>query len=286
MLKLLYLFFALFFSAYLSAEKLKIDWLLPNSPPFYLSDNSDELGLCEALVKKLRAALPKVEHNLLIIPQARINKMMRDGEKVCFPCMIYRKQGNALATFSQPTIIYPPFTIAANIETAHKIKAKYGSPLDIKLLLDDPNWLLGREGARRYGDTLQPILEQSPAYQKSVLTFTSTESTTALIKMLQKDRIDYIIEYPVNINYQKSIGYTDLEMLGIKQLKNNFIYGAVGCATAAKDNFAIKAISAINIALNKSVLVDKEYRKYIRRWMSGAVVNYDQHYLQHVVRFK
>jgi len=286
MLKLIFIFLLFFFSFFLNAEKLKIDWLLPNSPPFYLSDNSDELGLCEALVKKLRAALPKIDHNLLIIPQARINKMMRDGEKVCFPCMIYRKQGNALATFSQPTIIYPPFVIVANVKTAHKIKAKYGSPLDIKLLLNDPSWLLGREGARRYGETLQPILEQSLAYHKSVLTFTSTESTTALIRMLQKNRIDYIIEYPVNINYQKSLGYTDLEMLGVKQLKNSFIYGAVGCATAAKDNFAINAISAINAALNKSVLVDEEYRKYIKRWMSGSIVNYEQHYLQHVVRFK
>lgn len=286
MLKLLSIFFLLFFSPYLSAEKLKIDWLLPNSPPFYLSDNSDELGLCEALVKKLRSALPQVEHNLLIMPQTRINKMMSSGEKVCFPCMIYRKQNNALAKFSQPTIIYPPFVIVANTKTANKIRERYGSPLDIKLLLNDANLLLGREGARRYGAVLQPILEESRAYQKSVLTFTSIESTTVLIKMLQKDRVDYIIEYPVNINYQKSVGYKDLDMIEIKQIENKLIYGAVGCSASAKDNFAVNAISAINKALNDSILLDDEYRKQIKRWMSGSVVNYEQEYFQHVVKFK
>jgi uncharacterized protein (TIGR02285 family) len=286
MLKLLSVFFLLIFSPLICAEKLKIDWLLPNSPPFYISDNSDELGICEALVEKLRTSLPEVEHNLLIIPQARINKMMRYGEKVCFPCMIYRKQGNALATFSHPTVIYPPFAIAASINTVNQIKAKYGSPLDIKLLLNDHSFQLGRENARRFGALLQPILEQSHAYQNSALIYNSTESTTALINMIKKNRIDYIIEYPVNINYQKSIGNNSLAMIEIKQLKNHFIYGAIGCATSAKDNFGIKAISLINEALKNSILKDKEYIKYIKRWMSGSVVNYDEHYLKHIVKYE
>ncbi len=285
MLKLSVFFYVFIFSITLSAEKFKIDWLLPNSPPFYIADNPDEIGLCEALVKKLNVALPQVEQNLFIMPQTRINKMMRDGEKVCFPCMIYRKQNNALATFSNPTIIYPPFSIVAKTDTANKIKEKYGSILDITLLTNDQNWILGREGARRYGEVLQPILESSQAYQNSAMTYTSKESTTALIKMLQKERVDYIIEYPVNINYQKSIGYNNLKTLEIKQLKNNFIYGAVGCSSTAKDDFAIKAVSAINQALNNSVLTDDEYIKQIKRWMSGAVFNYEEQYKQHIVEF-
>lgn len=281
----LFSFIALAFSAISAAESLKIDWLLPNSPPFYISGDSDEQGICEALVNKLQTALPQMKHNLLIMPQTRINKMMSDGEKVCFPCMIYRQKSNALATFSQPVIIYPAFSIVASLKKAREIRKKYGSPVDLPRLLADEDLLLGREGARKYGKTLQVLLEKSHAYQNSVLSFASTESTTTLIRMLQKNRADYIIEYPVNINYQKSLGNTDLETIEIQQLKGEFIYGAVGCSTSAKDDFAIKAVSAINKALKDSVLEDAEYISYIKHWMSDAIANYEEQYFNLVVKY-
>ncbi len=88
------------------------------------------------------------------------------------------------------------------------------------------------------------------------------ESTTSLVKMLLKDRIDYTIEYPVNVNKVLKRTTTDitLESLAIAG-SPSYIVGYVACH---KGPVGQKVIADINIALQRLYQSYSFYQAHIR----------------------
>ncbi|WP_042149175.1 MULTISPECIES: hypothetical protein [unclassified Pseudoalteromonas] len=279
-------FLLLFTFPALSKQDLKITWALSDSPPTYISNHSNmsNRGTCDALMNHLIDAMPDVRHEVTILPQSRIGKMMDEGNKICYPCMIHRIQNTSRATYSLPAYLYPAISVITSKKLAPHLTKLYGNPIDIEKLMSNKKIQYGRQNARKYTKELQPIVENSLAYKRSIVNFNFKDSATVLFDLLKLKRIDYFTDYPVTATYHKKIGYKNIEVIPIKQLESAFTLGAVGCATSAADSFAINAISKIDKALQKTVLKAPNYTTTLNYWLSESMPNYLDQYNQNILK--
>ncbi|WP_448212797.1 hypothetical protein [Colwellia sp. MEBiC06753] len=267
-------------------DDFKITWLISDSPPFNISSPGPlyNKGICDGVVNEVIAAMPDVEFELLSLPQPRVSKVMDEGEKVFFPCMIHRSQNNARASYSTPMMLYPPFVIITLANTAKHIIDKYSDSVDLTQLMNDESFQFGYGSGRRFDDNIQSIVEQSLAYKKAAISYNSEGAMSSLVQMMSKDRVDYIIDYPSNIQYFNTIYDSSLVAISIKQTQGKVIKGAIGCASQAVDNFAGKAIALINKALYDKVLTNPSYVEHLLFWMASTVPNYQALYQTLIVQ--
>lgn len=260
----------------IATEKFKITWVKSDSPPFNIA-SGDELvgkGICDGVMDEIIAAAPHIDFDIYLMPQTRFSKLMDSGAKVCYACMIHREKATSRATYSIPNIIYPPYVIATTPAMAEKIKEKFGEPVDLALLANDESFRLGRDSERRFDSNIQALLEESKAYKYSVVLFNETGAMTALMRMMEMGRLDYLIDYPSNFTYLNATLNIPLTTIAIKQNEGKFVKGAIGCATSAPDNFAQEALERINNVLKNKVLKSPSYLAHLNFWMSGSFSDY------------
>ncbi|WP_199609665.1 hypothetical protein [Flocculibacter collagenilyticus] len=271
-----------------NTNSLKITWMISDSPPFHITQPKPPFshGICDLLVEKLIAASPYLKHKRVVLPQNRIHKKLASGEPVCFPCMIHRKKATAVADYSIPTTLYPAFSVIVAKDRLAAFTQRYGASISIAKLLNDRRFTLGRSSARRYGPILQPILDDSWAYNHGVVTYSFEKSTLTTLNLLSKRRADYVIDYPTSHKYHEAEFNYKMQVLPIKELENTYTLGAVGCSTTAPNNFANDALANINQALEEHVLNDPEYIMHLNFWMSDYIKNYTQQYIEKVVNYE
>lgn len=102
------------------------------------------------------------------------------------------------------------------------------------------------------------------------------EDTSALVKMLLKDRIDFIIDYPVSVNKVLKETKTNIELESLEIAGSpNYIVGYVACN---KSPFAQKVIEDINKALQKLYRSYEFYQAHARYLDKVDLADFNQAY--------
>lgn len=229
------------------------------------------------------AALPDIQHEILPLPYSRISKLLEAGEKVCFPCMIHKPQANQKAQYSQPVIIYPPHVLITTATTKRRLLYKYGEPIPLQQLLADNNYLLALHKSRRFGDTLQPLLDANPAPSNRMLNSNADLGPTTLLRMVSLERAEYTIDYPSILRFY-NLQNTALEAIDIAENQQERVLGAIGCSASAPDDFAKRALAQINPALKRQVLHNPEYKQRMSRWFGQHNKDYWSNYKQLILQ--
>lgn len=247
-------------------EQLEITWVVSDTPPFHISRGSmANRGICDGLVNHLQSSIKHANFETRLVPQTRIGKMLANGAPICFPCMIHNAQPADRITYSEPTMLFPPFVVITTKQKARELNTEK-APIDIVELMTNSEWTFGKEAARRYG-SLQAVISSLPAFRNSIISHNSTDTTTAIAELISRGRIDYTIDYPTTLKLFQQRGYNNLTGIPIKQAEQ-FIVGAVGCS-ASNPEFSNRAIKLINDALHLNVLNSESYKEHLNFWMNG-----------------
>ena len=280
------------FNAHAVEQKVQpleeIIWLQSYTPPFHIakSESAPQGGICDNLTEQLIRTITDVKHTRLIVPQQRINKYLNEGKNVCFPCVIYKKNNNQQLNYSNPTTVYPPFSIITTKELKPQLEEKHGSPIHLINLLTDPQYVYGQAAARKFTTKINTIIENTKRDKESSLSWSSENESQAVIARLSHGFLDYSIDYPFMADYFKKQGeYTNIESVPIAENDIQFIRGAIGCAAKAPNNFAEQALKKINRALKNNVLQSPEYQQSQHNWLKTTFTDFDKHYQQQVINF-
>ncbi|MET6759482.1 MULTISPECIES: ABC transporter substrate-binding protein [unclassified Pseudoalteromonas] len=280
------------FNAHAVEQKVQpleeIIWLQSYTPPFHIakSESAPQGGICDNLTEQLIRTITDVKHTRLIVPQQRINKYLNEGKNVCFPCVIYKKNNNQQLNYSNPTTVYPPFSIITTKELKPQLEEKHGSPIHLINLLTDPQYVYGQAAARKFTTKINTIIENTKRDKESSLSWSSENESQAVIARLSHGFLDYSIDYPFMADYFNKQGeYTYIESVPIAENDIQFIRGAIGCAAKAPNNFAEQALKKINRALKNNVLQSPEYQQSQHNWLKTTFTDFDKHYQQQVVNF-
>ncbi|WMS91540.1 ABC transporter substrate-binding protein [Pseudoalteromonas sp. HL-AS1] len=280
------------FNAHAVEQKVQpleeIIWLQSYTPPFHIakSESAPQGGICDNLTEQLIRTITDVKHTRLIVPQQRINKYLNEGKNVCFPCVIYKKNNNQQLNYSNPTTVYPPFSIITTKELKPQLEEKHGSPIHLINLLTDPQYVYGQAAARKFTTKINTIIENTKRDKESSLSWNSENESQAVIARLSHGFLDYSIDYPFMADYFNKQGeYTYIESVPIAENDIQFIRGAIGCAAKAPNNFAEQALKKINRALKNNVLQSPEYQQSQHNWLKTTFTDFDKHYQQQVINF-
>ena len=278
------------FSVYshaLTAKPIEeILWLQSKTPPFHLDADASQSGLCDNLTEQLIATIKDVKHTRLFVPQKRINKYIKEGKKVCFPCVIHKNSANETYTYSNPTSIYPAFSIITTAKKASTLTKKHGNPIDLVNLLNDESFTYGQAEARQFSSHINTIIENSLTHHNVSLSWSSDDESGVVIDRLRHGFLDYSLDYPFMASYFNQQQHPiKIVSIPIAQNTSSLVKGAIGCATNAPNNFADQAITKINAALKNTILKSAAHQQSQQYWLSEHIDNFDKHYYQNVINF-
>gem|GEM_PF-327326 len=262
----------------------EILWLQSNTPPFHLNSESAQTGLCDNLTEQLISSIKDVKHTRLVVPQKRINKYIREGKNVCFPCVIHKKNANQVYTYSRPTSIYPEFSIITTNQKARTLTKTHGNPINLISLLSDENFTYGQAAARRFSPHINIIIENALSHHNVSLSLSSDNESGVVIDRLRHGFLDYSLDYPFMASYFNQQQHPiKIVSIPIAQNTNSLVKGAIGCATNAPNDFANQAIKKINAALESTILESAEHQLSQRYWLSEHIDNFDKQYYQYII---
>ncbi|HDY93115.1 MAG TPA: ABC transporter substrate-binding protein, partial [Pseudoalteromonas sp.] len=196
------------------------------------------------------------------------------------------KYNNQLLNYSNPTTVYPPFSIITTKELKPQLEKKHGSPIHLINLLTDPQYVYGQAAARKFTTKINTIIENTKRDKESSLSWSSENESQAVIARLSHGFLDYSIDYPFMADYFNKQGeFTNIESVPIEENDVQFIRGAIGCAANAPNNFAEQALKKINRSLKNNVLQSPEYQQSQHTWLKTTFTDFDKHYQQQVINF-
>lgn len=228
----------------------------------------------------LLASLPQYQFNLEFAQSPSIARLLKKLPNSCAPNRI--KTPERL----KDNIYSSPLNIALNLRLYYK--KREASSILPKNALDNnkrlkslaalftgkSTYTLGIDEGRSLGGFLDKQI--ATLEQHNLIIRSGGEATTSLVKMLLKERIDYIVDYPVSVNKALKHLPTALPLASVEIAGSpGYIVGYVACH---KGPLGQQVIKDINQSLQKLYLSYPFYQAHTRYLASNDVVNFNQAY--------
>lgn len=240
-----------------------IVWGVNSAPPFHIVDGYyAHQGICDSMIEAFKRALPNTEQRIEFLPQGRIAAQMRQGENLCFPCMIRNISPADTVTYSDVVLNYPAHGIITRPEVAEELIERFGRPVDLVEMLKQREYRFAQPLGRRYGD-LQPFIERFLYNTEHFSEVSGKDANANMLAMVNAKRVDFVIDYPMLLNYHNQVLPIDLVFVPILQNQANQVAGAVGCPATA---WGKRSIELINSAIPQ-VQQDPEFQAAKDRWL-------------------
>jgi uncharacterized protein (TIGR02285 family) len=251
------------------AEDL-ITWLILDLPPLFQTKGPHkEKGLADQIQKMVADQLKGYRSVSRVANASRIAKELKGDACVCFAGEFY---GNPDFLTSIPTIAMLPHKLIVRKSDV----SMYGDSKSVSLdkLLQNKDLIFGTASDRLYGPELDAVLTKHKG-AKNIYRRSSVDALEGLMGMMLKARVDYLIEYPVIVNYAaRTAGVEDkIAIIDIEENSNAPpIRGAIRCTNTEWGRKVLKQVN--KILLNIRPL--PKYREIIAEWAipSGAEKTY------------
>jgi uncharacterized protein (TIGR02285 family) len=228
----------------------------------------------------LMKSLPQYQFETKFVQSQSIARMLKKLPNSCAPNRIKtpeRLKGNI---YSLPLNIYLSLKlyykkgVNSNILPANALDTNNQLKSLAALFTGKTIYTLGVNEGRSFGVFLDA---QINALEKhNLVTRSGIESTSSLVKMLLKDRIDYTIEYPVNVHKVLKETKTNIALESIKIAgAPSYIVGYVACS---KGQVGEQIIKDINTALVRLYHNDNFYQAHTRYLDKADIPNFNRAY--------
>jgi uncharacterized protein (TIGR02285 family) len=228
----------------------------------------------------LMGSLPEYLFNTEFTQNPRITRLLKKIPNSCSPNRV--KNPERL----QDNIYSLPLNIAQGLRLFYKedsnFMAQPESPLNnlkqltslAALFTGSATHTLGMDKGRSFDIYLDEQINKLDAH--NLVVRSGGEYTTSLVNMLLKNRIDYIIEYPIAVtealnNLQRNTKLSSLEIAG----SPSYIVGYIACNKGAAGERIIKNL---NIALQQLYRSPAFYQAHIRYLDKKDIPGFNQAY--------
>ncbi|KGJ91156.1 hypothetical protein [Colwellia psychrerythraea] len=228
----------------------------------------------------LMAALPQYQFNIEFAHSPSIGRLLKKLPNSCAPNRVKTPERLKENTYSLP------LNIALNLRLYYRadttLKALISGAINneqqlisiASLFTGKSTSTLGIDDGRSLGIFLDAQI--SSLEKHNLIIRSGGESTTSLVKMLSKNRIDYIIDYPISVNQALNIIPTDVALKSLEIAGSpDYIVGYVACS---KDSIGQEIIKDINNALQKLYRSYDFYQAHTRYLDKADLADFNQAY--------
>lgn len=282
------LFFIIIFSflCQASIEKKDLIWLTDDDKDLTdlkMFDKDISIGTDTTNLVLKELSDYNIDFQLVQIPRA--GKLMKGMGNVCISNRIKTEERQVDNVFSFPVNIFPGLRLyylkdqkrllAEGKDT--RIFNEQGELRSLSVLFNIyPDSVIAITKGRSFGEAVDKQLQQVSNHNK--LTRAGDGRYYALIQMLIKGRIDFLIDFPVEIKRELT-GDTKEHNLSNVPIANipEYIVGHIACSDSLIGHEVIKKV---NNALTKLYRNNKFYQAHTRYILQSDLINFDRYYLE------
>ena len=260
----LFLLLCLVLSFCLSKEQKIIHWNSVSFPPSLISQGElKNQGYSDIARNIIMKNMPEYEHVLEVGNSKLALINLRRLEFACFSGLNINSERKEFVYFSKPIIYSLPNEVIIKKSNQHKFK-KYitqNNKMDLSHLLKDDLIKFGYVDSRSYNEHIDNEIQRYKS-NKNSFARKGADLTRGLIHMLHLNRLDYIIEYPTMIKYNKAQFKIQEEFLYYPiEHASDLIQVYVGCSKSEMGQKYIKQINQI-IEANQ-----EEFLNAYKQWL-------------------
>lgn len=224
--------------------KEEITWYAYHQPPASILEGEYQgLGFMDQSLDLLIKALPQYEHHKVKVTVNRLVQQLKLKQKACAFGLYKTPQRESFILFSETALMHRNLRVLMHKSTFNRLEL----PTKIKLeqLFNKHNLTTYIVEGRSYGTAIDAVLEK---YPYNVMK-RSSSSNYGLYQMLERKRLDFVIDYPSTASYalDSHLLKFDYQLLEIEGL-TPFSSSGIGCS---KSNWGEKVVADINKALSE-----------------------------------
>lgn len=274
MKKTLLMIFTIVICPMVLLAKDTITWRLNDWPPAYiLTGPFKGKGVMDEFLKIYIEQLPEYNHKKVEMTLSRFHREAKKGNKVChvgtFP--------EEFLEMSIPFYVVLPHQIIIRKDKLHLLKDE--EPISLHKLLKNKK-LFTAISQGRYGEHINSILDQ----YRGQMNIVDIPAYSNINEMLLKGRIDYVIEFDVNINYLEKIKnrFDKVVAIDIREVLEKTPYLKVysGCSKTKWGQQVIEKLNKIILEIRNT----PQYYEIMERWYSKKNRKTLRKYLQEVAQ--
>ena len=265
----LMLLFVGFYPVKSSAEET-ITWPEVDFPPYDIQSGPDkDKGIIDEILIIIQQGLSEYQHERGdLINFKRMWKLLQQGEKICYQGVMRSRNTESIGHLSVPmgvAPIFPSFVFIIKKDKSHLFENQ--SILSLKDVLKKSNLHLGI-ASRGYGSKINAILDKHKG-ESHIHVRSGSGNFSALMKMLFKDRLDYVLGYNHEAVYQAKLmnRENEIAIINITETSDDVIVGRVICP---KTDWGRKIIKKCNAILKKKQSIQK-IRDIILKWVNPDI---------------
>lgn len=230
--------------------KKTIVWLMIDYPPAYITSDGSIEGFHNRAVKLFSKKLPQFKHEFYSANMKRVLTMLpRMNQTHCSPGFAGPIIADMDLYFTNKMLMIAPSGIVIN----KKMKMK--SPVSIAALLEEGKLRMGSTVGLTSGPELQEVIKK---YKDKYMTINTTDPLRDY-KLIQANRLDYVIQYPFVLQYLK------LFKENLTLTKDLKFYPIIEDSNTSEVHAACSKTAAGKIVVNmmNKVIQSLEYKKKV-----------------------
>ena len=190
------------------ADDKRIVWAVMDWAPLYILKGGHEPsspaqlgdGIFDHQLGEVIALLPDYQHKFVLSNSQRIWADFAAGENFCYASAVKTPEREKIVYFV-PNSLLPSVELIVRQDNQVRVGAK-NTVVNLKQLMTDRHDLVGYiDTVRKYGPSLDPILDQATDNVHKV----PVSSPGILLRALDAGRMDFTIEYPMVLEYQRRL---------------------------------------------------------------------------------
>ncbi len=262
-----FLLFTLGFASISSAEdKDTISWYHPDFPPVYILEGPlAGTGVGDSILAYFVERMPGYHHETRVANFRRIITTIAAGEEACGITLLKNAERDKVVLFSDAFMISPLneiITLKKNLSTFAPLMDAEGG-VSLKSVMEKSELMLGYSNGRSYSRKIDQIIKSSEN-EKNSYAASSLDIFVSLMKMLERERIEYTIGYGYEAMYvARQLGFeADVVAIPLHE-QNSYIPVYAGCP---KTDWGQKVIAQINTIVKTARLDPQVYGVY-KPWL-------------------
>lgn len=210
------------------------------------------------------ARMPQYRHTFVLSNVQRILSGFAKGETLCYASAFKTPEREAIAYFTESTTIP---TVNIIVRSDRRPGLRLSEPaISLKSLVFTRTDLVGYiESMRSYGPSIDPLLGTAGENVK----FLKVAAPGELVRTLDAGRMDYILEYPMVVEYKRRLEHYE-HAFDVIQLEDAPAL-AVGSIACSRNAWGKQAIADIANAV-RDAAHSPSYRNSVSDWLPESMV--------------
>lgn len=260
----------------LQTERVPVPWAVTDWEPFYIRQGSNaNMGRVDRIRKLLQENLPGYNWTDVNADMPKTMDLWRRNKNICSGSALKTPEREKLAFFT--ALSYQVQHEYVLVTSNSKMLESLPKEVSLAEIIKNKKWHGVFVRDRSYGDQIDGLLKEVSARDTHLTLKKNVEGYAALLKMLEKQRFDYLIEYASVVRMHNEKIFPD-KPLATRVIKESHP-AVVFYMACTKNSWGRDVVQTVD-KLMQRLATTPEYHMAVESWLDPTLVKKNQKLLE------